>query len=183
MVHIRMWSNHGSDVNCLFFSLSLLFLISKNSPGSMASIANPPGTPRDDSSSEMGSSFINPFQSESVRACVERRPRRGRGSRGARGGRGTLWQGRTGLSVPTANSAISCWKQQLSEVWRGGRCPPSMMDPSSNAVVSPICLPSIRPAWLWACDPAWMPSPRGARLMPPPGVLIPLYLITASLDC
>ncbi|XP_013916054.1 PREDICTED: single-stranded DNA-binding protein 3-like [Thamnophis sirtalis] len=37
----------------------------KNSPGSMASIANPPGTPRDDSSSEMGSSFINPFQSES----------------------------------------------------------------------------------------------------------------------
>ncbi|KAL7992879.1 hypothetical protein Chor_017135, partial [Crotalus horridus] len=40
-------------------------LFQRNSPGSMASIANPPGTPRDDSSSEMGSSFINPFQSES----------------------------------------------------------------------------------------------------------------------
>ncbi|KAM6465904.1 single-stranded DNA-binding protein 4 isoform 3-T3 [Liasis olivaceus] len=37
----------------------------KNSPGSMAGIANPPGTPRDDSSGETGSSFLNPFQSES----------------------------------------------------------------------------------------------------------------------
>ncbi|XP_061457293.1 single-stranded DNA-binding protein 4 isoform X2 [Rhineura floridana] len=93
--------------------------MSKNSPSSMGSLTNPPAAPTHEDG-EMASSFLNPFQSESVRACVERRPRRGRGSRGARGargGRGALWQDRTGPATPTANDAISYWKQgQMSEL-------------------------------------------------------------------
>ncbi|XP_041914564.1 single-stranded DNA-binding protein 2 isoform X3 [Alosa pseudoharengus] len=41
--------------------------IPKNSPGNL-SMSNQPGTPRDDG--EMGGSFLNPFQNESVRALL-----------------------------------------------------------------------------------------------------------------
>nr|XP_028569485.1 single-stranded DNA-binding protein 4-like isoform X3 [Podarcis muralis] len=92
--------------------------MSKASPSSLAPLSNPPGTPRNDG--EMGAGFLNPFQTESGRSCVERRPRRGRGSRGSRGprgGRGAPWPGRTGPATPNADDTISYWKQgQLSEL-------------------------------------------------------------------
>ncbi|XP_060131331.1 single-stranded DNA-binding protein 4 isoform X1 [Zootoca vivipara] len=92
--------------------------MSKASPSSLAPLSNPSGTPRNDG--EMGAGFLNQFHSESVRSCVERRPRRGRGSRGSRGprgGRGAPWPGRTGPATPNADDTISYWKQgQLSEL-------------------------------------------------------------------
>ncbi|XP_074060864.1 single-stranded DNA-binding protein 4 isoform X2 [Macrotis lagotis] len=63
--------------------------LSKNSPNNMAGMSNPPGTPRDDG--EMGGTFLNPFQSESVSDRANPPPasgRRGLAGRPKRGGRG-----------------------------------------------------------------------------------------------
>lgn len=44
-----------------------MFCLMQNSPGNL-SMSNQPGTPRDDG--EMGGSFLNPFQNESVCALL-----------------------------------------------------------------------------------------------------------------
>lgn len=52
--HLRKWHHTHQLISSHF----------QNSPNNMAGMNNPPGTPRDDG--EMGGSFLNPFQSESV---------------------------------------------------------------------------------------------------------------------
>ncbi|XP_041910944.1 single-stranded DNA-binding protein 4 isoform X9 [Arvicola amphibius] len=65
----------------------------KNSPGAVGGLSNAPGTPRDDSEMAAAGTFLHPFPSESVSACVDSPPaaaagRRGLAGRPRRGGRG-----------------------------------------------------------------------------------------------
>ncbi|XP_041530929.1 single-stranded DNA-binding protein 4 isoform X4 [Microtus oregoni] len=65
----------------------------KNSPGAVGGLSNAPGTPRDDNEMAAAGTFLHPFPSESVSACVDSPPaaaagRRGLAGRPRRGGRG-----------------------------------------------------------------------------------------------
>nr|XP_038950643.1 single-stranded DNA-binding protein 4 isoform X3 [Rattus norvegicus] len=65
----------------------------KNSPGAVGGLNNAPGTPRDDGEMAAAGTFLHPFPSESVSACVDSPPaaaagRRGLAGRPRRGGRG-----------------------------------------------------------------------------------------------
>ncbi|KAH0508445.1 Single-stranded DNA-binding protein 4 [Microtus ochrogaster] len=65
----------------------------KNSPGAVGGLSNAPGTPRDDNEMAASGTFLHPFPSESVSACVDSPPaaaagRRGLAGRPRRGGRG-----------------------------------------------------------------------------------------------
>lgn len=65
----------------------------QNSPGAVGGLSNAPGTPRDDGEMAAAGTFLHPFPSESVSACVDSPPaaaagRRGLAGRPRRGGRG-----------------------------------------------------------------------------------------------
>nr|XP_021493695.1 single-stranded DNA-binding protein 4 isoform X1 [Meriones unguiculatus] len=65
----------------------------KSSPGAVGGLSTNPGTPRDDGEMAAAGTFLHPFPSESVSACVDSPPaaaagRRGLAGRPRRGGRG-----------------------------------------------------------------------------------------------
>lgn len=85
----------------------------------MAGLTNPPGTPRDDA--EMGTNFLNPFQSDSVRdptvtpGGARGGKRRGRGGRGCRGGRAACRAPADPWRSPPVPEGVRPW-QSIPEV-------------------------------------------------------------------